>query len=85
MIKIKMYTTTSCSDCRLAKRFLVESGIEFEEINIETVPGAAEILIRATGGKKAVPTFCIEGAFLTCSPFERKKLSEALRLSGAHD
>ncbi len=85
MTKIKIYTTTSCSDCRRAKSFLVEKGVEFEEINIEAVPGAVEILIQATGGKKAVPTFDIEGTFLTCSPFDRKKLSAALGLSSGHD
>jgi glutaredoxin len=81
MSKIRMYTTASCSDCRRAKGFLAEKGIEFEEINIEVVPGAAETLVQATGGKKAVPTFEINGNFVPCSPFDRKKLSEALGLN----
>jgi len=81
MAKIRMYTTTSCSDCRTAKRFLSESGVAFEEINIEEVPGAAEIVVQATGGKRAVPTFDIDGSFVTFSPFNRKKLAEALGLS----
>jgi glutaredoxin len=81
MSKIKMYTTASCSDCRRAKGFLSEKGIEFEEINIEVVPGAAEVLVRATGGRKAVPTLDIDGNFVSCSPFDHKKLSEALGLN----
>ena len=43
MSKIKIYTTSWCGDCRAAKRFLVEKAIDYEEINIEKVPGAAEI------------------------------------------
>jgi mycoredoxin len=81
MAKIKIYTTTSCGDCRAAKRFLTEKKIEFEEINIEEVPGAAEIVIQATDGRRAVPTLDIDGRFVTCSPFDSKKLSEVLRLS----
>jgi mycoredoxin len=81
MAKIRMYTTPSCSDCRAAKRFLVGKGIAFEEINIEEVPGAAEVVVQATGGKRSVPTFDIDGRFVTFSPFSLKKLSEALGLS----
>jgi len=79
MSKIKIYTTSWCGDCRAAKRFLVEKAIDYEEINIEKVPGAAEILKRATGGRRSVPTFDIEGSFITCSPFDRTKFSEALK------
>jgi mycoredoxin len=81
MAKIRMYTMSSCSDCRAAKRFLTENGVAFEDINIEEVPGAAEVVIQATGGKRTVPTFDIDGSFVTFSPFSRKKLSEALGLS----
>jgi len=76
-----MYTTTSCSDCRAAKRFLADKGITFEEINIEEVPGADQVVIQATDGKRSVPTFDIDGHIITLSPFDPKKLAESLRLS----
>ena len=78
MAKIKMYTTSSCSDCREAKRFLAEKAMDYEEINIEEVSGAAEMLMQATGGKRSVPTFEIEGSLVICSPFDRSKFLQAL-------
>ena len=32
---IKMYTTSWCGPCKMAKRFLTEKGYSFEEIDIE--------------------------------------------------
>ena len=79
-MNIKMYTTTWCPDCRLAKRFLEEHSVDFEEINIDGNPEAANIVMKATGGKRQVPTFDIDGRFVTTSPFNRSKLAEALGL-----
>jgi len=33
--KIKMYTTSWCGPCKMAKKFLAEKGYNFEEIDIE--------------------------------------------------
>ncbi|MCI0627819.1 MAG: glutaredoxin family protein [Acidobacteria bacterium] len=82
MPQIKMYTTSSCGDCRAAKRFLSERNIPYEEINIEEVDGAASIVMQVNQGRRSVPTFDIDGRFVTCSPFDRRKLSEALGLKG---
>lgn len=81
MGKIKIYTTSRCSDCRSAKRFMAEAGIEYEEINIEEVQGAAEVVTRMNNGRRSVPTFDINGTFVSCSPFDRQKLSAALGLN----
>ena len=32
---IKMYTTSWCGPCKMAKKFLTEKGYSFEEIDIE--------------------------------------------------
>ena len=40
--KIKMYVTTWCGDCRMAKRWFESRGIEYESINIEEDDTAAE-------------------------------------------
>ncbi len=61
MPQIKMYTTSSCSDCRAAKRFLSERTFRMREINIEDVEGAAEIVMQANQGRRSVPTFDIDG------------------------
>ena len=33
--KIKMYTTSWCGPCKMAKKLLTEKGFNFEEIDIE--------------------------------------------------
>ncbi len=36
MQKINIYSTPSCSYCKLAKDFMSEKGIKFEEFNVAT-------------------------------------------------
>ena len=81
MAHIKIYTTSTCGDCRAAKRFLNEKNIPYEEINIEDVDGAVEIVMQMNQGRRSVPTIDIDGQFISCSPFDRRKLSEALGLN----
>ena len=78
MAVIKMYTTSWCGDCRMAKMLLAEKGVSYEEIDIEKTPGAAEIVMKANNGKRKVPTFDIDGRFVAVSPFNRRRLEEAL-------
>jgi mycoredoxin len=80
MANIKMYTTTWCSDCRRAKRFLNDSGIAYEEINIEEQDGAAELVMRLNEGKRKVPTFEIDGRAFNLSPYDERKLRAELGL-----
>ena len=81
MARIRMYTTSWCGDCRMAKMYLAEKGISYEEIDIEKTPEAAEIVMRVNQGKRKVPTLDIDGRFLALSPFNRRQLEEALGLA----
>jgi mycoredoxin len=81
MARIKMYTTSWCGDCRMAKMYLAEKGIGYEEIDIEKTPGAAEIVMQVNGGKRKVPTLDIDGRYVVLSPFNRRQLEEALGLA----
>jgi glutaredoxin len=65
----------------MAKMFLAERGIAYEEIDIETTPEGAEIVMRANDGKRKVPTLDIDGRFVAVSPFNRRQLEEALGLA----
>jgi mycoredoxin len=62
-MELTVYTAFWCPDCRIAKRFLKEHGIPFNEIDIETTPGAAEEVIKQTG-KRAIPQFVIDGEWV---------------------
>jgi len=75
---VTMYTTSWCPDCRRAKSFLKERGVEFREVNIETDPSAEKIVIQANQGKRKVPTLEIGGRYFACSPFDAQQLAEDL-------
>ncbi|MSO22987.1 MAG: NrdH-redoxin [Acidobacteria bacterium] len=81
MEQIKIYTASLCGDCRTAKHFLNAKNIPYVEINIENADDAAELVMQAKQGRPSVPTFDIDGRFVNCSPFDRRKLSEALGLN----
>ncbi|MGB2624567.1 MAG: glutaredoxin family protein [Candidatus Acidiferrum sp.] len=77
---VTMYTTAWCPDCRRAKSFLKERGVEFREVNIEEDSSAEAIVIRANRGKRKVPTLEIGGRYITCSPFDAEQLAEDLQI-----
>lgn len=76
MAKVKMYTTTWCPDCRQAKKYLDAKGIAYEEINIETEPGAAEFVMSVNAGKRKVPTFVVGAEAFHNSPFSLALMEE---------
>jgi len=51
-----MYSTKWCCYCQRLKRDLRDVGIDFEEVDIEQVPGAAELVEKANNGNQTVPT-----------------------------
>lgn len=78
--QITMYTTSRCSDCRRAKQFLKERGVEVREINIDDSPEAEEIVLRVNDDLRKVPTFEVNGRYFSCSPFNPYQLSEELNI-----
>jgi glutaredoxin len=80
METITMYGSAWCPDCRRAKSFLKERGIDFREVDIEQDPDAEEIVVKANNGKRKIPTLEIGGHYFACSPFDAEKLAEALKI-----
>ena len=62
-MKLIVYTAPWCRDCREAKRFLDKHSITYQEVDIETTPGAADEVIRKTG-KRAIPQFVVDGVWV---------------------
>ena len=58
-----VYSATWCRDCREAKRFLEKHQIAYTEIDIESIPGAAEEVVRQVG-KRAIPQFVLDGKWI---------------------
>ena len=53
---ITMFSTTWCGYCSRLKTQLDKQGIGYTEVNIEDVPGTAELVASLNGGNQTVPT-----------------------------
>jgi len=72
-----MYSTEWCGYCKRLKSQLNDIGITFEEINIEEVPGTAEIVERVNGGNRTVPTLVFSDGSAMTNP-SAKQVQEKL-------
>lgn len=77
--RVRMYTTSWCPDCYVAKRYLRQRGIDFDEVDIEETPGAAEMVEEWSGGFRTVPTFVIGDQVIV--DFNRDALDRALEVA----
>jgi mycoredoxin len=59
-MKVQVYTTSWCRDCRTAKQFLDSHGIEYTEIDVDADRAASDELVRQVG-KRAIPQLVIDG------------------------
>ncbi|MDP3178271.1 MAG: glutaredoxin domain-containing protein [Spirochaetaceae bacterium] len=57
---VSIYTTPSCSYCRVAKDYFRKSGISFSEYDISADPRLAEEMMRKSG-QFGVPVIDING------------------------
>jgi glutaredoxin len=80
MEAITIYSTEWCPDCRRAKNFLKDRGVEFKEINIEQDPTGEAIVLQANNGRRKVPTLKVGERFFACSPFNAQKLADELNI-----
>ena len=55
MKKITIYTGPMCNYCEAAKRLLARNNVTYDEINIATVDGAMDEMIKKANGKRTIP------------------------------
>jgi len=61
-----MYTTTWCGYCVRLKKMMQREGIAYAEVDIEQDPQAADVVMKANGGNRTVPTLVFaDGTALT--------------------
>ena len=70
-----MYGTQWCSDCRLAKRIFDEQGIEYDFIDIDAVPAAADEVLKRNRGMRSVPTIIFPSGAVLVEPSRRELLA----------
>ncbi len=78
--RLKMYTTVWCGYCVRLKRALEREGIEYDEVDIENDPAAADYVMSVNGGNATVPTIVLpDGRALTNPPLP--ELLSAIRVA----
>ena len=76
-----MYSTTWCGYCQRLKSQLADLGVTFEEINIEEVPGTAEIVEKVNGGNRTVPTLVYSDGTAMTNPSAKQVVEKIASLS----
>jgi mycoredoxin len=76
---IKMYATTWCGDCRMAKRWFDAHGISYDYINIETDARAAAEVLRINRGVRSVPTIVFPDGSVLVEPSARELAAKCLQ------
>jgi glutaredoxin len=77
-MKVQIYATPWCRDCRAARQFLDSHGIEYTEINVDADRAASDEVLRRVG-KRAVPQLVIDGEW-----FQPYKPGQGLLLDELH-
>ena len=80
MEDITLYCTSWCVDCRRAKRFLEDRGVDFVEVNIDEDVDAEDLVFQVNDGRRKVPTIKVGDRFFACSPFDPYLLSSELKI-----
>ena len=75
-MSVTLYSTPSCSYCRLAKDWLRQRNIRFEEYNVAADPRRAEEMVRKSG-QMGVPVLDVNGRIIL--GFNAPELERALR------
>jgi glutaredoxin 3 len=61
MARVEIYTKFGCPYCARAKRLLEEKGAEYEEYEINSVPGKRDEMLGRANGGTTVPQIFIDG------------------------
>jgi glutaredoxin 3 len=73
--KVMLFSTSTCSWCRRAKRYFKEHGVPFKEINVERDQQAARDIVRKTG-QTGVPVIKIGSSWIV--GFDRERIDKEL-------
>jgi glutaredoxin-like YruB-family protein len=74
---VKIYTTSMCPYCKMAKDFLKEYKVKFEEINLENNQKAVDEMIEKSN-QTGVPVLDINGKIVV--GFDTEGIKKALKL-----
>ncbi len=72
---VKVYSTSTCPYCNMAKAFLKENNIPFEEVDVGQDRDAAQEMMEKSG-QMSVPVIDVDGQIVI--GFDKKALSKEL-------
>jgi len=75
--EVKIYTTPTCPYCKMAKKFLDDNGIKYQQFDITKDEAAAEEM-KTKCNSWSVPTICIDNEVVI--GFDEGQLREKLGL-----
>ena len=75
-----MYSTSWCGYCKRLKSQLADLGVSFDEINIEEVPGPAQIVEKVNGGNRTVPTLVFSDGEAMTNPSAKQVVEKLASL-----
>jgi len=75
--EVKVYSTPTCPYCRMAKKFLDDNGIDYQDLNVAEDKAARDEMINKSG-QMGVPVIDIDGELVL--GFDQAQLKEKLGL-----
>ena len=77
MAKVIVYSTPTCPFCDMAKAYLKEHDVEYEDINVAEDKDAAQEMIDKSG-QMGVPVLDIDGKIIV--GFDKDEIKKALNI-----
>ena len=74
-MKVKIYTTPTCPYCKLAKSYMDEQGVAYEEIDVAADSEAAQEMVKVSG-QMGVPVIMVDDQVIV--GWNKTALEEAL-------
>ncbi len=74
---VKIYSTPSCPYCHMAKKFLDEKGVSYEDIDVASDESAAKEMVEKSG-QMGVPVIMVDDQVIV--GFDKEELVKALEL-----
>ncbi len=79
-MKIEIFTTSDCQNCKIAKMILEQYGLGYIEKNIETNEDFEKEFNEKTQGQRFVPTLVVnENVYINIKPHELLLLVQKLK------
>lgn len=76
---IKIYSTPSCTYCKMAKEFLTTHNVAFEDVDVSVDAAAREDMVNKSG-QLGVPVFDIDGQIMV--GYNQQLLSKVVGITG---